>query len=98
MTKELVTAPEFKVIDNSIREQLLAIKPKRLSSARNEALMADKTLFMPGEDRKRFNGLYQTAREKGYRLVIRPTEQEGVKGFAFWWEKKTTEMEGATNV
>jgi hypothetical protein len=74
---------DFKIVEDSVREQGRGNKWKALA----EALEAGKTAFVPSpDDANASSSLTNSLKKRGFRLRRRATTVDGEKGLVFWCE------------
>lgn len=85
---------EFKVISDDIRTQART-GPKSINEPNPlfDALKEGQTIFIAVEKPQKLQGLYQSAKLRGYKMNLRKTVEDSVAGCAIWWNKVTTETE-----
>lgn len=75
---------QFTVVDDSLRR---APAPGRPLAPWSVAVLEGRTVFLTGAARSRVGDSWGTFRRRGFRLLTRVHEQDGVKGVLVWAEK-----------
>jgi hypothetical protein len=82
---------KFEVVEDTLREAEGIGRGSAKPSALVQALLDEKTVFIPVEDANKINGLYDAARRRGFKFNTRKIKKDTQIGHVGWFTKKADE-------